>query len=229
MASFSFIKPKPNQTGTPSWRKFLFRGIWLDPNSPRNGCPFRHVGGFRTSSASPSSTKKKRAVLSKTPLRTRLCISKPGEKGLLCFCHGFFIFLERWVWVLACPEETHFLQPRGQPTLQYTRVAALFRTKGEEPRIPYSRKRQYTPFVYALSAKNIVHTEEFTCDRHCFRPQVGNQALRDPNSGAGVAFRVWIFKGSLKDTFCNHLKHVAFSTKMKGHHHLQVAMFRCIM
>ena len=24
-----------------------------------------------------------------------------------------------------------------------------------------------------------------------------------------------------KDTFCNHLKHVAFSTKIKGNHHLQ--------
>ena len=37
---------------------------------------------------------------------------------------------------------------------------------------------------------------------------------------------VGLRRGSLKDTFCSHLKHDAFSTK-KGNHHLQVAMFRC--
>ena len=31
-----------------------------------------------------------------------------------------------------------------------------------------------------------------------------------------------LWQGSLKDTFCNHLKHVAFfNTKTKGNHHLQ--------
>ena len=30
-----------------------------------------------------------------------------------------------------------------------------------------------------------------------------------------------IYTGLLKDTFCNHLKHVACPTKIKGNHHLQ--------
>ena len=47
-----------------------------------------------------------------------------------------------------------------------------------------------------------------------------------------LGFDPWPFdfeslQGSSKDTCCNHLRHVAFSTKIKGHHHLQVAMFRC--
>ena len=38
------------------------------------------------------------------------------------------------------------------------------------------------------------------------------------------------YAGLLKrNSFCNHLKHVAFSTNIKGNHHLQVAMFRCII
>ena len=39
-----------------------------------------------------------------------------------------------------------------------------------------------------------------------------------------------LVQGSLNDTFCNHLKHVAFSTPcfFVGNHHLQVAMFRWI-
>ena len=37
-------------------------------------------------------------------------------------------------------------------------------------------------------------------------------------------------QGSLTDTFCNHLKHVAFSTKqIRGTQHLQVAILRCTM
>ena len=38
--------------------------------------------------------------------------------------------------------------------------------------------------------------------------------------------KVW--QGSLKDTFCNHLKHV-FSTKIKRETTIYKAMFRCIM
>ena len=34
-------------------------------------------------------------------------------------------------------------------------------------------------------------------------------------------FRVEFTQESLKDTFCNHSKHVAFSTQVKGNHHLQ--------
>ena len=44
-------------------------------------------------------------------------------------------------------------------------------------------------------------------------------------------FQFWPFfsQGSLKDTFCNHLEHGFFNTKIQGHHHLQGAMFRRIM
>ena len=42
-------------------------------------------------------------------------------------------------------------------------------------------------------------------------------------------FRTWQTPTGLlkRSPFCNHLKHVASSTKIKAHRHLQVAMFRC--
>ena len=38
-----------------------------------------------------------------------------------------------------------------------------------------------------------------------------------------------VYQGTLKDTFCNHLKHVAFSTPKYRETTIYKAMFRCIM
>ena len=63
------------------------------------------------------------------------------------------------------------------------------------------------------------------------RPSVfALSAFRSPYGCVLKLGRRWHQKqGSLKDTCCNHLNHGFFNTKIKGHHHLQVAMFRCIM
>ena len=54
------------------------------------------------------------------------------------------------------------------------------------------------------------------------RKMLGNHPVGE------VAPKKHIHQGSLKDTFCNHLKHGYVSTQIRGIHHLQVAMFRCI-
>ena len=54
-------------------------------------------------------------------------------------------------------------------------------------------------------------------------------AAADFGGGAGGAARRHFAQGSLKETFCSHLKHVAFSTPKQRETHVQVAMFRqCI-
>ena len=46
--------------------------------------------------------------------------------------------------------------------------------------------------------------------------------LRDRHSSPGATRVPWCFvQGSLKETFCNYLKHVAFFQQIKGNHHLQ--------
>ena len=68
-------------------------------------------------------------------------------------------------------------------------------------------------------------------------PFHGNGSAPEGGPSPQSALQGWLFglyngflqRGSLKDRFCQHLKHVAFSTKIKGNLHLQVAMFRCIL
>ena len=52
-------------------------------------------------------------------------------------------------------------------------------------------------------------------------PAAGCLYLQFPAADSPLGAKSIHKLGSLKDTFCNHLKHVAFSIKIKGNHHLQ--------